>query len=324
MCLQVELFESEQAKWQEIEQSLHNQISKVNEDHQALLAKQHTKSSSSEVESQVTDIAEEGLHSSRSLVLSPTPSHLAIASPTFQIPESTLEELQLLHTRISELSLEQTILQDEVIRLENEMEEIQRVNSDLQEQNENYEVLVSERMLAGLSAFTDSGLGIETNPTSYQGDSSRPPSSLDRLDEEDGLSSDDEDGDLIFETSGDGNISTGAVAANMTPDRLKRTVKKRQSMLGSGSGLDLEAELDRARQEEEEDRKKAEEQAKRKKDRDTAARRRANQSTATSGDGEAIPADVETLRKEVKLLRQENKGVSTFQQLTIKVKVITT
>jgi FtsZ-binding cell division protein ZapB len=259
----------------------------------------------------VIEVPEEGLHSSRSLALSPTPSHLGIASPTFQIPESTLEELQLLHTRISELSSEQTALQDEIIRLENEMEEVQRVNSDLQEQNENYEVLVSERMLAGLGAFTESRLGSGTTAASLQGDSSRPTSSLDRLDEEDGLSSDDDDGAIVFESSGDGNLSTGAVAANMTPERIKRTAKQRQSIPGSGGGLDLEAELDRARQEEE-DRKKAEEKAKRKKDRDSAARRRANQSTATVGDSEPIPADVETLRQEVKLLRQENKGVSRF------------
>jgi len=258
-------------------------------------------------------VPEDGPQSSRSLALSPTPSHLATpASPTFQIPQSTLEELQLLHTQVSELSSEQVNLQNEIIRLENEVEEIQRVNSDLQEQNENYEVLLSERMLAGLSAFTDSGHGSGMIASSLQ-DGSRPPSSLDRLEEEDDLSLSDQDDDEpeIFETSGDGNLSTGAVAANMSPNRIKRTANKRQSMIGlGGGGMDLEAELDRARQEEEEDRLKAEEKAKRKKDRDIAARRRANQSTATIGDSEPLPADVETLRKEVKLLRQENKGVS--------------
>lgn len=320
MLPQVELFESEQAKWTEVEQSLYNQISQLNEDHQSLLAKKHTKSPS--VESQAVEIPEGGLNSSKSLILSPTPSHLATASPTFQIPETTLEELQHLHMRVADLSSEQAALQAEVLRLENELEEVQRVNSDLQEQNENYEVLLSERMLAGLNAFTDSGNGSSLGTSGMQEGSttgSRPPSSLDRLEEEeDGLATDDEDGPEVFESSGDGNLSTGAVAANMTPNRLNKTAKKRQSMMGLGGGLDLEAELDRARREEEEERQKAEEKAKRKKDRDVAARRRANQSTATIGDGEPLPADVETLRKEVKLLRQENKGVS----LTLKYNVV--
>lgn len=210
--------------------------------------------------------------------------------------------------------------------MKNELEELQRFNLDLQEQNENYEVLLSDRMLSGLhfgSTFGpgdagDSGIGSSLiggsrDDTSLGG--SRPASSLDRLDEEeDQLSSDDED--ILFESSGDGNLSTGAVAANITPNRIQRTANKRQSSMGLGGGpggLDLEAELDRARREEEEEeerRKKAEERSRKKKERESAARRKANQSTATMGDGEPLPDDVEGLRKEIKLLRQENKGVS--------------
>lgn len=259
---------------------------------------------------------EKGLDSSKSLILSPTPSHLVPASPTFQIPETTLEELQMLHTRVAELSSEQSVLHDEVIRLQNELEEVQRVNSDLQEQNENYEVLLSERMIAGLNVFSDSGHASSLHTSSLREGSSttgsRPPSSLDRLDEEEDASLSDDDEPEVFESLGDGNLSTGAVAANVTPNRIKRTAKKRQSImaLGGSGGLDLEAELDRARREEEEEHKKAEEKAQRRKDRDAAARRKANQSSATIGDAEPMPNDVEGLKKEVKLLRQENKGVS--------------
>lgn len=318
MTEQIQLFDSEQAKWTEIEQSLHSQISRLNDDHQALLAKQQNKFPTvvdMDNQSAEDQQIEKGLESSKSMVLSPTPSHLLPASPTFQIPESTLEELQMLHTRVAELSSEQSTLQDENIRLQNELEEVQRVNSDLQEQNENYEVLLSERMIAGLNIFPDSGHASSLNTSSLRDGSttgSRPPSALDRLEEEeDVLSSEDDEPDL-FESLGDGNLSTGAVAANMTPNRIKHTAKKRQSVmaLGSAGGLDLEAELDRARREEEEDRKKAEEKAQRRKDRDNAARRRANQSSATIGDTEPIPNDIEALRKELKLLRQENKGVS--------------
>lgn len=275
-------------------------------------------------------------NASTSQSLSPsTPSHFAtaaassttgpVASPTFQIPESTLEELSFLHTRVSKLSSEQTELTEEVQRLTSELEELQRVNVDLQEENENYEILLSERMIAGhfghfaASAGTaaDSGIGSSVNTSILHDGSlagSGPPSSLDRLDEEEDLLSSDDENQILFESSGDGNLSTGAVAANITPNRINRSAKKRQSMMGisGGGGLDLEAELDRARQEEEEERRSAEEKSRKKKERDTAAaaRRKANQSTATMADGETLPNDVEGLRREIKLLRQENKGVS--------------
>ena len=287
-------------------------------------ATQHVRSATSG--SQATEASEEAQYASKGQTLSPSsPSYFATtlpptASPTFQIPESTLEELSFLHTRVSILSSEQTDLQTEITRLSNELEELQRFNSDLQEQNENYEVLLSERMLSGLhqfGSFGDSGVGSSLagihDEASLVG--SRPASSLDRLDEEEGhVSSSDDENEILFETSGNGDISTGAVAANITPNRIKRTAKKRQSMMGisgGAAGFDLEAELDRARQEEQEaERNRAEEKSRKKKDRETAARRKANQSTATMADGEPLPNDVESLRKEIKLLRQENKGVS--------------
>lgn len=335
VCLtQAELFDSEQTKWNEIEQSLQSQIKQLNDDYQVLLATQHARSGSHG--SNASAMPEHTQHSSTNHSLSPsTPSHFAtaavasttgpVASPTFQIPESTLEELSFLHTRISMLTSEQTELTEEVKRLTSELEELQRVNFDLQEENENYEVLLSERMIAGhFGHFTvgagtaaDSGIGSSVNTSILHDGSlagSRPPSSLDRLDEEEDLLSSDDEDQVLFESSGNGNIFTGAVAANIAPNRINRSAKKRQSMMGmsGGGGLDLEAELDRARQEEEEERQRAEEKSRKKKERDNAAaaRRKANQSTATMAEGETLPNDVEGLRKEIKLLRQENKGVS--------------
>jgi hypothetical protein len=90
-------------------------------------------------------------------------------------------------------------------------------------------------------------------------------------------------------------------------------------MLDLGGGLNLEAELSRASQEEQE------EEAQREKERKkaaAAARRKQNQSTHLGGrEGDPIPSDVEALQKEVKLLRQENKGVSRLSCQTKSVQM---
>lgn len=268
-------------------------------------------------------------------------------SPTLSIPHSALEEINALHTQLAESHAQQGDLSREIERLGAELDELQRLTADLQEQNENYEVLLSERMLAlgGHLPFADVGPASSgsasgtaatgsgnsdhrsTRPTSVGSGSesgrSRPSSSLlDRLDEDpdedetdDSAAEDGDEGDVeldVLESYGDGDTDSGAVAVRKS---VIRTAKRSDATIGEGDGgvLDLETELSRAQAEEEKAQKAAQSQRKRKAKAQAEAvamRRQENQSSRLGGrDGDPIPTDVEKLQNEVKLLRQENKGV---------------
>lgn len=344
---QLDSFETERKIWDDSERSFNSRIAKLQQEKEELHAASQAVQSAFTSPSVSTAVGSTGTtsksipgstalavgqstSSSGSSVLPPLPA----SSPTFSIPAETLEEISALHVRINELTASQTMLLAETQRLQSEMEELQRMNNDLQEENENYEVLLSERMLSG---YADSGFGTAANSSmaSASGDGarnggaglldalsdgsrSRPTSSLDRLDEE----SLDEDGEVlegdgedpsfeeeVLETVGSGSLNSGAVPARVPVNRT-RVVKKRESMIGVGGGLDLGAELERATKEEEERKEALEKEKRRKK---VQARRAANASTHLGGrEGDPIPDDLEALRKEVKLLRQENKGVRIY------------
>ena len=345
---QLETFEAERETWRETKKMLSTKYNDLSQQYESTLAQLHTRMPSGEESVASPAPPANGTASaalSPSLSLQSQPRAMPLSSPTFSIPASTLEELQSLQARVSELVAEKDHLAAEQERLQAEFEEVQRVNADLQEENENYEVLLGERMLAGLSgnaSIADSGIGSTEisnldsgagSVTSEGTSRSRPTSSLDRLEEE----SLGEDGELLsggsagagfkrqstdfFESSGDGTLASGAVAARVSTDRTGpvRSARQRDSMLGLGGGLNLEAELSRASQEEQE------EEAQREKERKkaaAAARRKQNQSTHLGGrEGDPIPSDVEALQKEVKLLRQENKGVSRLSCQTKSVQM---
>ena len=318
--IQVETFEAERQSWQDSRNTLQHKLEKLEGEYEAIRA-QATATEPGESEASARSV-EAG-----SAALSPSFSRQSASqgqlSPNFQIPISTLEELQDLHTRVNELTQEQEAVKAESQNLREEMEDLQRVNGDLQEENENLLQLLNERMFAGV--INDSGIGSSADSShatniesiASDGSRSRPASSLDALPEEfegeddsfERQSSGVRQSREFFEASGSGSLADGAVPANIAADRTGRIAKKRDSVLGGG--LDLEAELDRARTEEEEARREAEKEQERKKA--IAARRKANQSSHLGGrEGDPLPTGIEALQKEVKQLRQENKGLSTY------------
>lgn len=260
------------------------------------------------------------------ITTSSTSSEPASQSPSFSIPFSTLDELHVLNGRIAELTTEQLTLTNEMQQLHREMKEMQRMNEDLQDQNANYEVLLGERMLNGLGSLAESGLnkghpfsssstGLGVESVS-EGGRSRTPSSLSKLEEEQY-----EDGPEIhakessidaasgLESSGDDLLASRASAARSPFLRLTKRSNDRDEIQVCAGASDLDAELRRAETEEAE-REKLE--AVRQKAAASAARRKANQSEHLGGrDGDPIPSDFTQLKEEIKLLRQENKGVRT-------------
>ena len=223
-----------------------------------------------------------------SIAISPSPSVQASHSSTLSIPASTLEELSGLQGRVADLNTERANLSIEIQRLFMELEDLQRLNGDLQEQNENYEVLLGERMLNGLGSLADSEsigratahkltagrLGVET---ASDGGRSRPSSFLGRLDEEPYGNSDYTSGDRdelqeTKEHQGSTSLSNGTRGRRSSDSRSEKLSKKETNSRVDNSNF--EAELARLGLE--------------------------------KGENERMTK----LDEEVKLLRQENKGVN--------------
>lgn len=321
--LQIESFETERNTWQDERKGLHSQLEKLQEAYQ--VAQAETMARQPSASETVASRAGSGL-SALSPSLSTISGTQAEASPGSAIPASTLEELQELHTRIAQLTDEQESLTAETRRIQAEVEELQRMNGDLQEDNENLLQLLNERMFAGV--MHDSGIGSSADSSqstthiesmASDGSRSRPTSSLDALAEEYEGDSDEDMADRVsaaprsrevFEASGSGSLAGGAVPANITTDRTSHFARKRDSAVNHGGALDLETELSRAN-EDEEVRAQAEKEQERK--RAIAARRKANQSSHLAGrEGDPLPIGTEALQKEIKQLRQENKGLTTY------------
>lgn len=334
--LQEESFSLERNALDSDQRALQAKLKKLQAEYDSLLAKTGETAATTET-LQLPEAAE----GQKEKALDPlSPSLPSVASPTFAIPSSTLEELEGLYDKIADLNSSHANLEGEVQRLTSEVEELRTLTANLQEENENYEVLLGERMLAGLGSFTDSGhggsgvsidaSGIASSYSDRQSigalseeSRSRPASSLDALEEEPyGELEGDGDGDEpeYLEGSGDGTSASGAVGARRS---IIRAPRKRESVMDFSGGLNLEAELNKARREEEEEAELArKKQAQREKDRakaqQVAARRSANSSSHLGGrEGDPVPSDVEALRKEVKLLRQENKGVSVCRMTQV-------
>lgn len=251
-----------------------------------------------------------------------------------------------LQSRLDNLTREHERVIAQSVELHAQLEDLQRLTSELQEENENYEALLSERMLHDIGAVSAASTAAsgelqaqQARPPSQASSStdskykrhsmgsSRPSSSLSKLEEDAEEGDEDHTGDTIAEVlegHGDGNALNGAVGARnsiirtpkssdtarMYDNTHRRTTSS--SSIGRGSTLNLEAELGRAERSEEE---KAREEQERQRKQAIAARRKANASNHLGGrEGDPLPSDIDSLQKEVKLLRQENKGVSLCLQ----------
>ena len=243
----------------------------------------------------------------RSAPLSPPPKAF---SPSQRVSDSHMRELQALQIRLNELSTEHERTVSQATSALAEVEELQRYTAELQEQNENYEALLSERMLLSLSPgfpvlhnemqalhLSNSENG-RTSKT-LSGGSSLPSTSLEALHEND---EDEFEDDGMLEASGSGTLSSGAIGT-----RHRRNTSGDSSSTRDHANLSLEAELGRAERDEEQ---RSREDAEQKRRDAINARRKANASSHLGGrEGGPVPTDLDTLRKEVRLLRQENKGV---------------
>lgn len=193
----------------------------------------------------------------------PTPT-AATAPSQPQIPPETLAELTELRSHFDSLSTSYDSLSSTLRTLQVELTDIKRVNINLMEQNESYEILLSEKTFSGelmghgvfKNSWASDGLSI--------GDLQIPLEDVEEANEEDEGDYDDEesfsdagnfeDDDeaverVLLESQGMGSRNAGAVQAAPSAARPR---KKKESPV-PGPGLNLAAELDRAKEMEDEE-----------------------------------------------------------------------
>ncbi|KAF9270327.1 hypothetical protein L218DRAFT_982899 [Marasmius fiardii PR-910] len=244
-----------------------------------------------------------------------------VAEPTKQDltdPEQEPAEITSLKLELSTLSTSYTSLQSTLVLLQGQLLDLKRVNHELQEENESYMILLREKTLSGQynvmkqmrTASTDDEDG-DDDVVSLQ---STGRSTLDRVDEEveDSLGQELERSSQVQDSDSIGRSRNGrkrAKSASHSPSSPKG-----ESLAGlpiTGPGLDLAAELGRA-----ENKDILEGNAVDDRDRSALTKsKRSKKDLRLSGEGlESSPSmnDLESLRSEVKALKDANKALSLY------------
>lgn len=271
--------------------------------------------------------------------------------PGVPLPPEMMAEWADLRSQHSSLLTSHSSLQSNLTQLRTEMTDLQRVNAQLMEENESYELLVGEKTLKGeldLKALlrrsyssdtegdggSDDGEGLRSFSTT--GTSVGSGARLEEVKEEDEDNLSDGDGTpnpntsasgidddvekMILETQGSGSRSTGAVEAETTSAKKKKLPPRagQKTTQPMGLGLDLAAELEKAEEGEQATKEVEEKKALR--------RQQARQGSASTPGGEVagaslalfpeILADTSTrtvaLRAEIKSLKDANKALSLY------------
>ncbi|KAE9410977.1 hypothetical protein BT96DRAFT_912359 [Gymnopus androsaceus JB14] len=233
-------------------------------------------------------------------------------------PDQEPAEMTALRLELSTLSTSYTSLQSTLVLLQGQLVDLNRVNKQLQEDNESYMILLQERTLSGqFDLMKQVGGGQDDDDESDRGDvgslRSTGRSTLDKVEEEEPT------GSLADELSGSFNMSRDESDSHSGRPRMGRNRSSSVSHSPSGHqgesladlpvagpGLDLAAELGRAENKDILDGNVEESPVKNKRSR--------KDSKGAPGflEPSASSSDVLALRTEVKALKDANKALSLY------------
>ncbi|TBU34582.1 hypothetical protein BD311DRAFT_746412 [Dichomitus squalens] len=261
-------------------------------------------------------------------------------------PEQEPAEMTALRLELSTLSTSYNSLQSTLALLQTQLHDLKRVNNELQEENESYNILLREKTLNGQFDVLRMGGATATEPSdsSEAGDDddnrdaesllSRNTSSrsvLDPVDERDERTEPEPDLDPEFqqdelererkdtESPARGNPRRGGRRRTTSTNSRSSPVPRGESLANlpiTGPGLDLAAELGRA-----ENKDLVEGRASLDTDRSVInpkgkrGRKNSERKVSSKSEGAEItgsPDDIEVLRSEVKNLKDANKALSLY------------
>ncbi|TFK57161.1 hypothetical protein OE88DRAFT_1650772 [Heliocybe sulcata] len=259
-------------------------------------------------------------------------------------PETEPAEMTALKLELSTLSTSYSSMQSTLVLLQSQLVDLKRVNRELQEENESYNILLTEKTLNGqfdllkqvaaAAASSSSDDEDETADMSESGDSSLGSMERRRLEiVEEAAEEDAQDVHSTLEAELERSLEPEPEPAS--PTQPRRRGRGRGASMSSkslspgphgesladlpitGPGLDLAAELGRAenkdilegRAVDERDRSTVNPKSPKKSKKGNAD---ASRKVSTAADAEAVPTDMETLRNEVKSLKDANKALSLY------------
>ncbi|EPQ60705.1 hypothetical protein GLOTRDRAFT_124457 [Gloeophyllum trabeum ATCC 11539] len=255
-------------------------------------------------------------------------------------PETEPAEMTALKLELSTLSTSYSSLQSTLVLLQSQLVDLKRVNRELQEENESYNILLTEKTLNGQFDLLKQVAAASASTSSDDEDDELPDSS--EVDQGSLRSSARSRLDKVEEIAEEETLEA-ELERSLVPDESEaaaQSARKRGHRRGAstsskshspgprgesladlpitGPGLDLAAELGRAENKDilegnaidDRDRSVVNgKPSKRSKKSSTEASRKAS----TSGDAaETIPTDLDTLRNEVKSLKDANKALSLY------------
>ena len=293
----------------------------------------------------------------------PSPSHISIAESESEVeeedsadllpeaqqdisdPEQEPAEMTALRLELSTLSTSYTSLQSTVVLLQTQLADLKRVNNELQEENESYNILLREKTLNGqfdVLKMGGSSVGDASDASGGEEDDdgenkdaesfksrNTGRSTLDRVDEAEEHEAELDPG---FEQQSNGEGAEPDVGAEDAEEMQARNPRSRHSRKRSsvsaprgeslanlpitGPGLDLAAELGRAQNKDMLDGHSALENEKpivisrnKKKSKKSSSDRKVSSMSEPSPD---TTSDLDALRNEVKSLKDANKALSLY------------
>ncbi|KXN89922.1 hypothetical protein AN958_04926 [Leucoagaricus sp. SymC.cos] len=257
-----------------------------------------------------------------------------VAKQDINDPENEPAEMTALKLELSTLATSHSSLQSTLVLLQTQLMDLKRVNNELQEENESYMILLREKTLNGqFDLMRQVGTGSATSEddenenddnveqqTDVGSLRSIGRSTLDRVDEE---------GDGIEDIVGDGTNLEGDLEKPRFSRHSSRQGRRRTNSTHetqgesladlpiTGPGLDLAAELGRAENKDMlEGTTSLEEQGvyngKSRRSKKSSDGRKVSGSTDNSRLDPAVSAEMETMRSEIKSLKDANKALSLY------------
>jgi len=270
-------------------------------------------------------------HYNEEVQLQEAPSIPSISQHDLNDPENEPAEMTALKLELSTLATSHSSLQNTLLLLQTQLMDLRRVNNELQEENESYMILLREKTLNGqFDLMRQVGTSNTTSEDDAEdrfdhveqhtgvGDShSINRGILDRVDEEGGGVEDSPDNGI----SSSGDLEKSRLSRHSSRQNRKRTSSINETRGESladlpitGPGLDLAAELGRA---ENKDMLEAPVNLEEPGSYNVRSRRNKNaHKVSPSTDGShldpTVSAEMETMRSEIKSLKDANKALSLY------------
>jgi len=270
-------------------------------------------------------------HYNEEAQLQEAPSIPSISQHDLNDPENEPAEMTALKLELSTLATSHSSLQSTLVLLQTQLMDLKRVNNELQEENESYMILLREETLNGqFDLMRQVGTSNTTSEddaedrfdrveqhTDVGGSCSVNRGILDRVDEEGGGLEGSPDGGI----SSSGDLEKSRLSRHSSRQNRKRTSSMNETRGESladlpitGPGLDLAAELGRAENKDMlEPPVNLEEPGS--YNRRSRRNKNAHKVSGSTDDGHLDPtvsAEMETMRSEIKSLKDANKALSLY------------